>query len=295
MHVSGYLKRTTDPKTRASDYQDLVKQYYESVTRFYQHGWSDCFHFAPFSSDETLDQALTAQDAFLVQQASIARGMKVLDVGCGIGGPARRIAQMSGAHITGITISPAQVEVATNLTRKQGLEGRCEFLLGDAMHMQFEDASFDRVYMIESACHMPDKGAFYRECARVLRPGGTLGGWDWVRIGHPDGQDLQNLIEPICVYFALPSLSTLEEIRTHLEGASLEVRMIEDMSERGSVSRRWWQPLERQLGSPLAKITSRFSSTLGMMKKSGDLLVTAGKANVFSPLGFFVASKPAGV
>jgi hypothetical protein len=49
--------------------------------------------------------------------------------------------------------------------------------------------------------------------------------------------------------------------------------------------------LERQLRSPLAKITSRLSSTLGMMKKSGELLVTAGKADVFSPLGFFVARK----
>jgi SAM-dependent methyltransferase len=197
---------------------------------------------------------------------------------------------MSGARITGVTISPAQVKAAQELTWKQGLQDRCQVILGDAMDLDFKDDAFDVVYMIESACHMPDKRAFFRECARVLKPGGRLAGWDWIRTAKPiAGADM---IEPICAYFTLPSLCTLDEIRDHLTLAGLEVLKTEDMGEGGSSSRRWWNPLDRQLGSFLSRVTSRLSATLGMMRRSGELLVEAGKAGAFSPLGFFVARKP---
>jgi sterol 24-C-methyltransferase len=290
MNVTSYLEQTKSPAARAANYHELVKEYYDSVTLFYWKGWGEHFHFAPFSGSEPLDRALEVQQRLLVREAVIAPGMKVLDVGCGIGGPTRSIARMSGARITGVTISPAQVKAAQELTWKQGLQDRCQVILGDAMELDFKDDAFDVVYMIESACHMPDKRAFFRECARVLKPGGRLAGWDWIRTARPiAGADM---IEPICAYFALPSLCTLEEIHEHLNQAGLEVLKTKDLGEAGSSSRRWWDPLDRQLNGFLSRVTSRLSATLGMMRKSGELLVEAGKAGAFSPLGFFVARKP---
>lgn len=293
MNVTSYLQRTKNPDLRTTHYQELVREYYETVTTFYWKGWGENFHFAPFQDNESLGQALAAQRTQLVRETGMSAGMKVLDVGCGIGGPTRHIARISGAKLTGITISPRQVRVAQELVWKQRLQDRCQILLGDAMELDFKDEAFDVVYMIESACHMPDKQAFFVECARVLKPGGCLAGWDWIR-SHPRAGDADSArsVEPICAYFALPSLCTLEEIRDHLTGAGLDVVRTEDLADSGTARRRWWDPLERRVEGVLSQVTSRLSPTLRMMRESGQLLVEAGKRGAFSPLGYFVARKP---
>jgi sterol 24-C-methyltransferase len=291
MNVTSFLEQTNDPAVRRQNYRQLVREYYDGVTRFYRHGWGECFHFAPFLGGENEAQATLAQHRRLVRAAGIERGTRVLDVGCGIGGPARSIARLTGASVTGVTISPEQVKAARELTRKQRLEGQCEVVLGDAMKLAFPDASFDRVLAIESACHMPDKAAFYAECARVLRPGGRLAGWDWIFTPGLDVErERREHVEPICQYFALPTLSTLAEIGEHLLAAGLEVITLEDL-DAGNPRRRWWEPLAKRLDSPLSRVASRLSKTLSMMQRSGELLVSAARAGAFSALGFFVAEK----
>jgi cyclopropane fatty-acyl-phospholipid synthase-like methyltransferase len=292
--VSNYLEQTADPQVRERDYRRLVQRYYDTVTFFYQYGWGECFHFAPFFGTETLRTALLRQEQELAREAGLRAGMAVLDVGCGIGGPARNFARLTQAHITGITISAAQVKTARRLTRKQGLSGHCVFLQMDAMTMSFPDAAFDAVVSMESGCHMPDKAAFYAECTRVLKPGGILAGWDWIQTGCPLEADRRQFIEPICRYFALPTLSTLEQIKAHLAHAGLEVLKTEDHGSRGSSTRTWAAPLQQRLNSPIVRLASRLSGTVGMMQRSGELLVNAGKAGYFSPLGFFAARQPAG-
>jgi sterol 24-C-methyltransferase len=292
MDVSTFLEQTRDPATRRSNYRETVRQYYDGVTMFYRHGWGECFHFAPFRGRETVTEAIEAQHRMLIAAAGIERQHRILDVGCGIGGPARSIARLTGAHVTGVTISPAQVKAARQLTRKRHLGALCEVVLGDAMKLAYGDKSFDVVLSIESACHMPDKAAFYAECARVLRPGGRLAGWDWILT---PGRDVETArrehAEPICTYFALPTLSTLEEIGEHLRGAGLEVNRLEDLAA-DNPNRCWWEPLARRLESPISRVASRLSPTLSMMQTSGEILVRAARAGAFSALGFFVAEKP---
>lgn len=101
--------------------------------------------------------------------------VKILDVGCGIGGSVRHMAKLwpNTSHITGITISPAQVQRATTLACEQGIQN-VEFLEQDALNMSFPDSSFDLVWAVESEMHMPDKKYFIQELARVLKPGGML-------------------------------------------------------------------------------------------------------------------------
>ena len=103
-------------------------------------------------------------------------GTTVLDVGCGIGGSSRILAKDYGFSVTGITISPQQVQRAQELT-PDGVDAT--FAVDDAMNLSFPDGSFDVVWSIEAGPHMPDKAVFARELMRVVKPGGVLVMADW--------------------------------------------------------------------------------------------------------------------
>jgi ubiquinone/menaquinone biosynthesis C-methylase UbiE len=98
----------------------------------------------------------------------------ILDIGSGIGGPARYLADRFGARITGIDLTPEFCEVARHLTQALGLEDRVDFKQGDALAMPFADASFDGAYSMNVSMNIRDKAGFYAEICRVLRPGGWL-------------------------------------------------------------------------------------------------------------------------
>lgn len=88
--------------------------------------------------------------------------MKVLDAGCGVGGGAMYIAKETGAKVTGITVSPKQVERARLGVKERGLDGMVEIIGCDYLRTPFEDRSFDVVYAIESACHAYPKQKFVK-------------------------------------------------------------------------------------------------------------------------------------
>jgi len=79
-------------KERLAHYERLVLAYYNLSTVFYEFGWGDCFHFAVFKPNETFDRSLLRHEYELVEKMKIQAGQSILDVGCGIGGPARNIA-----------------------------------------------------------------------------------------------------------------------------------------------------------------------------------------------------------
>jgi len=106
----------------------------------------------------------------------LPKGSRILDVGCGIGGSSRILAKYYGFNVTGITISPAQVKRARELTP---IHLNCTFQVMDAMDLKFEDGSFDGVWSVEAGAHMNDKAKFADEMLRTLRPGGYLALADW--------------------------------------------------------------------------------------------------------------------
>jgi MPBQ/MSBQ methyltransferase len=106
----------------------------------------------------------------------LPKGSRILDVGCGIGGSSRILAKYYGFNVTGITISPAQVKRARELT-PFGLN--CNFQVMDALNLEFEDGSFDGVWSVEAGAHMNDKTKFADEMMRTLRPGGYFALADW--------------------------------------------------------------------------------------------------------------------
>ena len=98
----------------------------------------------------------------------------LLDVGSGIGGPARYMARRFGCRVTGIDLTAEFCDVARHLTRLFGLEDKVGFESGDALAMPFAADGFDGAYSMNVSMNIADKAALYREIRRVLKPGGWL-------------------------------------------------------------------------------------------------------------------------
>ena len=108
-------------------------------------------------------------------------GMHLLDVGCGIGGPARYFAAEHQCRVTGVDLTEQYVRTAENLTRLTGLGDRVSFRRASALELPFEAGSFDGAYMIHVGMNVADKAGVFREVARVLKPGGLFTIYDILR------------------------------------------------------------------------------------------------------------------
>ncbi len=110
----------------------------------------------------------------------LPRGARVLDVGCGPGHLATRLARDHGLEVTGLDLDPAMVERARAASEQRADETRQvpEFVVGDAADLPFEDRSFDAIVTTLSMHHWSDVPAGVAEIARVLRPGGRGLLWD---------------------------------------------------------------------------------------------------------------------
>ena len=98
----------------------------------------------------------------------------LLDIGSGVGGPARLLASETGVKVTGIDLTPEFCDVAVMLTEKTGLSGLVGFQQGSALELPFDDASFDGAYTQNVTMNIPDKASFYAEAHRVVKPGGLF-------------------------------------------------------------------------------------------------------------------------
>ncbi len=110
----------------------------------------------------------------LIERLSLTKGQTVLDIGSGIGGPARLIAQETGAQVTGIDLTPEFVEVASALSARTGMAEATTFKVASALDLPFEDGAFDAAYTHNVAMSIPDKAKFYGEAARVIKPSGIF-------------------------------------------------------------------------------------------------------------------------
>ncbi len=110
----------------------------------------------------------------LIQRSGFTRGMHILDVGGGLGGPARVLADVTGCTVTVLDLSEEFCQVGAMLTARVGLADRVTFRHGSALAMPFPDGSFDGVWTQHSTMNMQEKDQLYREIHRVLRPGGRL-------------------------------------------------------------------------------------------------------------------------
>lgn len=119
----------------------------------------------------------------LAAQMELRSGLHLLDVGSGIGGPARYFAAEHGCKVTGIDLTEEFVQVSRSLTRRTKLDHAVEFVHGSALAMPFEKPVFDRAYTIHVCMNIQDKQKLFQEVHRVLKPGGLFAIFDLMRTG----------------------------------------------------------------------------------------------------------------
>ena len=137
-----------------------------------QLGGLDQFH--------TRGLAATAQLAELV---GITADLSVLDIGSGVGGPARYLAATYGCQVTGVDLSEPFVDAARYLTERTGQSGQVSFQTASALELPFDDGCFDIVLLQHVAMNVADRPRLYREIRRVLKAGRRFATFDVVLIG----------------------------------------------------------------------------------------------------------------
>lgn len=116
----------------------------------------------------------------------VGAGDRVLDLGCGLGGPARFAAQTTGAQVTGIDLTGEFVTTGQALSEMAGLEGQVVLVQGSILDLPFAPDSFEAAYMIHVGMNIADKAGLAAQVARVLKPGGVFGIYDVMRVGQGD-------------------------------------------------------------------------------------------------------------
>merc|ERR1712087_359757 len=220
---------------RKGNAQDFVDSFYNIVTDFYEQGWGQSFHFAPRGLNETFRESIVRYEHYLALKLGIKATDKVLDLGCGIGGPMRSIAQFTGADIVGVTINAYQVQRGNEINAADGFASQCVLRQGDFCKLAaFADNTFDKVFAIESTCHAPDRSAVYSQVYRVLKPGGKFASYEWVlnadKFDASDEAHLQMKYE-IEKGNALPDLITEKECVAHFKESGFEVVSTEDVDQ----------------------------------------------------------------
>jgi len=181
---------------------------------------------APFDHFHGRGPAGTAD---LLEALDPQPGERVLDIGAGIGGPARWIAARSLCHVTGIELTREFCEAARALNEATGLTGNVTILHGNALAMPVPDAAFDRAYSHNVIMNIADKRGFHAEAFRVLKPGGLLvlfqGGTG------PKGDPYYPA--PWATSAATSFLSTPDDMRAHVEAAGFEILAFRDRTAEG--------------------------------------------------------------
>jgi len=122
----------------------------------------------------------------LCERLRVGSGAQVLDVGCGIGGTARRLASTIGCQVTGVDLVAGYVDVARKLTDWTGLSDQISYEVGSALDLPLGESSFDAATLLHVGMNIEDKQQLFSEMRRVLRQDGVLGVYDVIRTAEGD-------------------------------------------------------------------------------------------------------------
>jgi ubiquinone/menaquinone biosynthesis C-methylase UbiE len=186
----------------------------------------------------------------LARLAAIAGGSRVLDLGCGIGGPARTLAAEFGCQVTGIDLTEGYCKAARMLSATLDMGDQVSFQCANALDLPFAAASFDVVWSQNAWMNIDDKARFVREVVRVLRPGGVFA-LEAILAGSVADVHLPVLWAESP---ALNFLVTEAQAKVLLSGAGLKERVWQDTTQRSIALQRKRQEINEREGPPLLSL-----------------------------------------
>ncbi|KAF9161024.1 Delta(24)-sterol C-methyltransferase [Actinomortierella ambigua] len=313
-----------DRDERTHSYKAVTNGFYNLATDFYEYAWGTSFHFCRFHFREPFEQAVARHEHYLAARGGFKSSDRILDIGCGVGGPARAIAHFTGAHITGLNNNDYQIQRARRYATMHGLDHQQEFVKGDFMNMPFDDNSFDACYAIEATVHAATLEGVYGEAFRVLKPGGTFACYEWVMTDKfdPSNPEHQRVVRGIELGNGIVAMRTRQECLQALNTVGFDVQHSQDLVETSNDAIPWYYPIAgdvRQANTmwdyvtvvrtttPGRKVTTALVSVLEklglaapgstkvsqILQTAADSLVEAARMDIFTPMFFFVAKKPA--
>ena len=269
------------------DHAETVREYYDLCTEFMAFGWGESLHFAPLSPRESLDDSKIRHQRLMIAKLELSKGMTAIDVGCGLGGPMRRVVREAGVKVGGVNNSEVQLEKAESLNAEPGIGHMVDYLACSFMDMgALADGTFDRGYAIESTCHAPDKTGAFAEIYRVLKPGALFWGQEMCMTDKFDPGDTRHraMKKDPMQGIALRDIATTGEVNRALEAAEFQGIEAKDraVDENGQTT-PWYKPKESWSntlssslrGTPLGRkaimAMSRLAEAMGMFPKGSTV------------------------
>jgi len=314
--------KATQPKHDEHNNKKAAERYFTLITDFFEYGWGDAFHMAPLRPGWSFLRSMAECEKFFGTLIRLGPGVKVADMGMGIGGPMRRLVEFFGAQITGLTICQYQVDRAKTITGRlpKWLQTRVNYLLGDynAVPESMPENSFDRAYFMESLSHAEDRSLPLAQAKKIVKPGGIIGGWQWMLTPKFDYKNEKHLDLKRGMEYGggLRNLCKPDERIKEWQDAGIEVvfsyNMGDDFLNRGWLS--WYIALTKGHDIPSMLTSSYFGRrltmatvkmlewvgiaekgtyrTAWMLEHCGFCAAEAGKLGIFTPLWVTIGVVP---
>jgi tocopherol O-methyltransferase len=213
-----------------------IQEHYDFASPYYEQLWGAHIHHGYWiTGKESKEEAAENLIQLLINRSELKSGSKVLDVGCGIGGTSMYLAEKYGCDVTGITISPVQVEMASGAAKAMGIPNPPRFIVDDANAISVE-GEFDIVWSVEMISHLNDRDYLFKRASELLKTGGKMCITDWFKDEGLSAEDERKYIAPI-EKGMLVELPTLSEYMRHIENHGFRLLYYEDIS--GAVARTW--------------------------------------------------------
>ena len=247
---------------------------------------------------------------------------KVLDIGCGVGGPAREIGHFMGAHISGLNNNDYQIARAKRYAVTYDLESKSDFIKGDFMSMPIDDNSYEACYSIEATVHASSLEGVYGEAFRILKPGGVFGCYEWLMTDKYDPTNPEHLriVRGLEVGNGIAKMATVKDCLQALETVGFTIEMAKNMGATDDKI-KWYYPLEGDIrqanafwdyltvlrtttaGRTITTYMIKTLETLGLvapgsakvssiLQTAADSVLEGARLGIFTPMYFFVARKP---